>query len=104
MHSPSLDENAAVTAETMMVLPVMVMVFSALMLGVQAGVVNHHLHTQASAEARVASLGGATNATVEGDWVCVTRSERLSKGLWALSPLTLEARACAVNPGGWNEF
>ena len=81
-----------------MVLPALVMVFSVMMLGAHASVASYQLHHEANTNARIASLGGDVAATKEGEWLCVTQTRVLAHGLWRLSPLTLEARACALNP------
>jgi hypothetical protein len=91
-------ESGAITAESMMALPALVMVFSLMMLGAHASVVSHQLHHQANTTARIASLGGDVEATEEGEWLCVTHTRVLAQGLWKLAPLTLEAHACALNP------
>ena len=84
MRSPLQAERGSITAETMMVLPAVVLVFSALILGIQASMVHYRLQQEAHANARVASLE--------------------EEGLWKLRPLTLSAGACALNPAVGREF
>jgi hypothetical protein len=88
----------------MMVLPVIVLVFSALTLGVQASMIQYRLQQEANANARVASLEGDMIARQEGEWLCVTQTRTLDKGLWRLRPLTLVAEACALNPVVGRDF
>ena len=95
-------ERGSITAETIIVLPTLVVVGSALLLGGQAGLENYRLHQQAHNDARVASLGGEVTSSAEGEWLCVTREKVLDRGAWQWRPLTLSAHACALNPGGPN--
>jgi|TARA_B110000902_G_scaffold260159_1_gene332610 hypothetical protein len=88
----------------MMVLPAAVLVFSALILGIQASMVHYRLQQEAHANARVASLEGEVAAREEGEWLCVTETRTLEEGLWKLRPLTLSAEACALNPSVGREF
>ena len=41
------------------------------------------------------------NVRYDEDLVCVTRTQSLSGGVWALRPVSLGARACALNPAGF---
>lgn len=100
MHSRSLAERGSITAETVMVLPTLVVVGSVLLLGGQASLESYRLHQEAHSAARVASLGGEATAVLEGEWLCVTRQTTLERGVWQWRPLTLSAEACALNPGG----
>ena len=100
MHSPLRAERGSITAETVMVLPTLVVVGSALLLGGQASLESYRLHQEAHSAARVASLGGEATAASEGEWLCVTRITTLERGVWQWRPLTLSAEACALNPGG----
>ena len=103
MLSRSLGERGAITAEMMMTLPVLMMVFAVMMVGLQTGLVQYKLQHDVSDDARLASLGApVANARVEGDFLCVTREAHLRGGMWALSPHTLSASACALNPAGWS--
>ena len=48
---------------------------------------------------RGASLGGdVEGVSKEGDLLCVEAQHTLDRGLWALDPLVLSARSCALNP------
>ena len=52
-----------------------------------------------SLQARYASLGGdATGVIEDGDLLCAEAHHTLDQGLWALDPLVLSARSCALNP------
>ena len=103
MHSPLRAERGSITAETVMVLPTLVVVGSALLLGGQASLESYRLHQEAHSTARVASLGGEATAASEGEWLCVTRETTLERGVWQWRPLTLSAEACALNPGDDND-
>lgn len=86
------------------------MVAALLASGLGAGVAAQRLQAQASDHARVLSLGGDPSAlpgarahgtaevTYPPDLVCVFMRDELSSGLWAVSPLQLEASACALDP------
>jgi len=83
----------------MMTLPVVVMVFGISVVGLQAGLIQYRLQATASDDARLASLGmPVENVRYDEDLVCVTRTQSLSGGVWALRPVSLGARACALNP------
>lgn len=109
MPSPSPGESGAITAEWVITLPALVMVAALLTSGLGAGVATQRLQAQASDHARVLSLGGdpaglpgpsstsATELSYPPDLVCVHMSDELSTGLWALAPLRLQARACALD-------
>jgi len=86
----------------MMTLPVVVMVFAISVVGLQAGLIQYRLQATASDDARLASLGmRVENVRYDEDLVCVTRTQSLSGGVWALWPVSLAARACALNPAGF---
>jgi len=86
----------------MMTLPVVVMVFAISVVGLQAGLIQYRLQATASDDARLASLGmRVENVRYDEDLVCVTRTQSLSGGVWALRPVSLGARACALNPAGF---
>ena len=103
MPSPLGDERGSITAETVMVLPTLVVVGSALLLGGQASLESYRLHQEAHSAARAASLQGEAAAAPEGEWLCVTRETTLERGVWQWRPLTLSAEACALNPGDYND-
>ncbi len=88
----------------MMVLPAVVLVFAALIVGIPTSTVHYRLQQGARANARVASLEGGVAAREEGEWLCVTETRTLEEGLWKLRPLTLSAEACALNPAVGREF
>ena len=99
MHSPSPGERGAITAEMMIGLPILTAVIGVAMLGVQAGVTQLRLEDEVSLQARYASLGGDVEGVIEeGDLLCVEAQHTLDRGLWALDPLVLSARSCALNP------
>lgn len=99
MHSPSPGERGAVTAEMMIGLPILTAVIGVALLGVQAGATQLRLEDEVSFQARYASLGGDVPGTIEdGDLLCVEAHHTLDRGLWALDPLVLSARSCALNP------
>ena len=99
MHSPSPGERGAITAEMMIGLPILTAVIGVAMLGVQAGVTQLRLEDEVSLQARYASLGGDVEGVIEdGDLLCVEAQQTLDRGLWALDPLVLSARSCALNP------
>ena len=99
MHSPSPGERGAITAEMMIGLPILTAVIGVAMLGVQAGVTQLRLEDEVSLQARYASLGGDVEGVIEdGDLLCVEAHHTLDRGLWALDPLVLSARSCALNP------
>ena len=110
MPSPSPGDSGAITAEWVIALPALVMVAALLASGLGAGVAAQRLQAQASDHARVLSLGGdpaalpgaatqgSTEVTYPPDLVCVHITDELSSGLWAVSPLQLEASACALDP------
>ena len=99
MHSPSPGERGAITAELMIGLPILTAVIGVAMLGVQAGVTQLRLQDEASLQARYASLGGDIEDVIEdGDLLCVEARHTLERGLWAVDPLELSARSCALNP------
>lgn len=109
MPSPSPGESGAITAEWAITLPALVMVAALLTSGLGAGVATQRLHAQASDYARVLGLGGdpsglpgavapgSTELTYPPDLVCVHMRDELDTGLWALSPLRLDASACALD-------
>jgi len=85
-----------------MTLPVVVMVFAISVVGVPADLIQYRLQATASDDARLASLGmRVENVRYDEDLVCVTRTQSLSGGVWALWPVSLAARACALNPAGF---
>lgn len=99
MHSPSPGERGAITAEMMIGLPILTAVIGVAILGVQAGVIQMRLEEDVSLQARYASLGGdATGVIEDGDLLCAEAHHTLDRGLWALDPLVLSARSCALNP------
>ena len=78
-------------------LPVLAAVIGIALTGVQAGMLQLRLQDQVSTEARYASLGGEVEgATREGDLVCVFAEHTFERGLFALDPLVLSARSCAL--------
>jgi hypothetical protein len=107
--SPLPGETGAITAEWVITLPALVMVAALLTSGVGAGVAMQRLQAQASDYARVLSLGGdpsglpgespqgSMELSYPPELVCVCLSDELDTGLWALSPLPLEASACALD-------
>ncbi len=109
MLSPSPGETGAITAEWVITLPALVMVAALLTSGLGAGVAIQRLQAKASDYARVLSLGGDPSGLPGGlppgsmelsyppELVCVRLSDQLDTGLWALSPLLLEASACALD-------
>ena len=99
MHSPSPGERGAITAEMMIGLPILTAVIGVALLGVQAGATQLRLEDDVSLRARYASLGGDVEGVIkEGDLLCVEAHHTLDRGLWALDPLVLSARSCALNP------
>lgn len=99
MHSPSPGERGAITAEMMIGLPILTAVIGVALLGVQAGATQLRLEDEVSLQARYASLGGDVEGVIkEGDLLCVKAHHTLDRGLWALDPLVLSARSCALNP------
>ena len=94
----------------MVTLPLVVAVFTALTVGLSAGSTQQVLHHHASNHARVVSYGGdpgglpkappgATHfLTREGGLVCVTYLDTLDRGWFALSPIELSSKACALDP------
>ena len=99
MHSPSPGERGAITAEMMIGLPILTAVIGVALLGVQAGATQLRLEDDVSLQARYASLGGDVEGVIkEGDLLCVEAHHTLDRGLWALDPLVLRARSCALNP------
>ena len=69
------------------------------LLGVHAGATQLGLEDEVSLQARYASLGGVVEGvSEEGDLLCVEAHHTLDRGLWALDPLVLSARSCALNP------
>ena len=93
-----------------MTLPLVVAVFTALTVGLGAGSTQQVLHHHASNHARVVSYGGdpralppapeGTTHTVtraEG-LVCVTYLDTLDRGWFALAPIELSSKACALDP------
>ena len=109
MPSPSPGEIGAITAEWVITLPALVMVAALLTSGLGAGVATQRLQTQASDHARVLGLGGdpsglpgsfsqgSIELSFPPDLVCVHLSDELNTGLWSLSPLRLDASACALD-------
>jgi len=80
-------------------LPVLTAVMGVALLGIQAGVTQFRLDDQVALQARYASLGGEVpGASVEGSLVCVEDRKVFDSGIWALNPLVLSARSCALNP------
>jgi hypothetical protein len=110
VRSPSPAERGGITAEFMITLPVLVMVFVVMSLAIGQGLTQHRLQQLASDHARVLSLGGDPDALpvlegdgpaaihYEADVVCVGYHRIYDSGLWALAPLNLGATACALNP------
>lgn len=109
MPSPSRGESGAITAEWVITLPALVMVAALLTSGLGAGLAAQRLQSTASDHARVLGLGGDPAAlpgpsrdisgevTYPPDLVCVHLRELWYTGLWAVSPLTLDATACALD-------
>jgi hypothetical protein len=99
VHSPSPGERGAITAEMMIGLPILTAVIGVAMLGVQAGVTQMRLDDQVALQARYASLGGELEGVIrDGSLLCVEAEHVFDRGLWALDPLVLRARSCALNP------
>jgi len=99
VHSPSPGERGAITAEMMIGLPILTAVIGVALLGVHAGATQLRLEDEVSLQARYASLGGdVEGVSEEGDLLCVEAHHTLDRGLWALDPLELSARSCALNP------
>jgi len=98
VHSPSPGERGAITAELMIGLPILTAVIGVAILGVQVGLLQLRLDDQVALQARYASLGGVVEGVAEeGDLVCVDAQHTLDQGVWALDPLVLSARSCALN-------
>ena len=80
-------------------LPILTAVIGVALLGVQAGATQLRLEDDVSRLARYASLGGDVEGVIEeGDLLCMEAHHTLDRGLWALDPLVLSARSCALNP------
>jgi hypothetical protein len=106
-------ERGGVTAEFMITLPVVIMVFVTLSLGFGAALAKHQIQQLSSDHARVLSYGGnpallpgvppgaTATSSVEGDLVCVHYHYLYDRGAWALHPLNLGASACALAPPSW---
>lgn len=94
----------------MITLPVMVLLFVTLSLGLSAGLGQHRIQQTAHDHARVLSYGGDPSAlpvheddaltavTTSGDTVCVTYQHVVDRGVWRVAPMTLLASACALAP------
>lgn len=94
----------------MVTLPLVVAVFTALTVGLSAGSTQQVLHHHASNHARVMSYGGDPGAlpkgppsathsiTHEEGLVCVTYLDTLDRGWFALAPIELSSKACALDP------
>lgn len=94
----------------MVTLPVVITVFTAMTVGIGAGVTSYRLHHVAHDHARVLSLGGDPSflpGVPEGarsrtwradDLVCVSYEKTLEGGVMRLFPITLDASACALAP------
>ena len=99
MHSPSPGELGAITAEMMIGLPILTAVMGVAILGVQAGVTQMRLDDQVALHARYVSLGAELEGVIrDGSLLCVEAEHVFDRGLWALNPLVLRARYCALNP------
>jgi hypothetical protein len=91
-------------------LPLVVAVFTALTVGLSAGSTQQVLHHHASNHARVVSYGGDPRAlpqappgathflTHQEGLVCVTYLDTLDRGWFALAPIELSSKACALDP------
>lgn len=98
MPSPSPGERGAITAELMIGLPILTAVMGVAILGVHAGLLQMRLDDQVALQARYASLGGDVDGVVrDGDLLCVEDSHTFNKGLFALDPLVLSSRSCALD-------
>ncbi len=99
MHSPSPAERGAITAEMMIGLPVLTAVMGIALLGGQAVSLQLRLDDQVALQARYASLGGEVPGVVrDGSLLCVEGEHTIDRGVWALSPLVVRSRSCALNP------
>lgn len=109
MRSPSRGDSGAITAEWVITLPALVLVAALLTSGLGAGLAAQRLQATASDHARVLGLGGdpaalpgqaserSLEVTYPPDLVCVHVRELWDTGLWAVSPLTLDTTACALD-------
>ncbi len=101
MRSPSPGERGSITAEMMIGLPVLTAVMGCAFWGIQVGVAQFRLDHDVALQARYASLGGEVpHSTTEGSLVCVAGERVISWGIWAVEPITLRARSCALDPSG----
>jgi hypothetical protein len=80
-------------------LPILTAVIGVAILGVQAGVTQMRLDDQVALQARYVSLGGELEGVIrDGSLLCVEAEHVFDRGIWALDPLVLRARSCALNP------